>query len=60
LRAEHRAIVVNERENDGLLSEVLTEFYFLPAFIAKDEIEWQLLIESLFEADVAQRFRQTA
>src|SRR6185503_10407492 len=59
LRAEHRAIVIDERENDGLLSEILAEFYFLPTFIAKDEIERQLLIELLFETDFTQRFRQT-
>src|SRR6185369_3613423 len=60
LRAKHRAVVVDERQDDGLVSEVLAEFYLLPALVAEDEIEGQLLIEFLFDTDVAQCSRETS
>src|SRR6185369_8624466 len=58
LRAEHWAIVVDEREHHGFPAEILPELYCLSVFIAKDEIERQLLIEFLIDAHVAQRCRQ--
>src|SRR5919206_2357119 len=45
LRAEHRARVVDEREHDWFLAEVLAKFYLLTAFITKSQIKRQLLIE---------------
>src|SRR5215213_344827 len=59
LRAKHRTVVIDERQDDGLMSEVLAEFYLLPAFVTEDEIERQLLIEFLFDTYVTQCSRQT-
>ena len=58
LRAEHRAVVVDKREHDRLVTEVLAQLYRLSAFVMKDEIEGELLVELLVDTHVAQRCRQ--
>src|SRR5688572_7845672 len=59
LRAEHRTVVVDEREHDRFATEEFGELYLLTRFIAKDEIEWQLLIEFLFDPNFLQSRGQT-
>ena len=50
--AEHRAVEVDEGQDDGALPEVLREADALAGLVAEDEVERDRLAELLVEADV--------
>src|SRR5207244_12228469 len=52
LRAEHRAIVIDEREDDRTFAKILPQFHLLAALVAKYKIERQLVVQFLVETDV--------
>src|SRR5262249_15263971 len=55
-RAEHRALVINQGQNDGLLTaEEGGKRYGTPGFVAKSEIERNLPVEFLVDAHGGQR-----
>src|SRR5207245_7023228 len=57
LVAQHRAAVINEREDHGLLAEEVAKWNIAAAFIAKVSIERHLAIEWRLETDVLQGWR---
>ncbi len=58
LRAEHRAAVVRQDQDDRPLAEVVAEPDGLPRLIAEGQVERHLRVEFLVEAHPAQRRRQ--
>ena len=56
--AEHRAVEVDEGQDDGALPEVPREADALARLVAEDEIERDRLAELLVEADVLDRGRR--
>src|SRR5262245_30114235 len=50
LVAKHRAVVIHERDNQRLLTEIVAVPYSLSVFILKQEIKGHLLIELLIDA----------
>src|SRR6476620_2026321 len=58
LITKHRALVIDQREHHGFLSEVVTQFYVRAILIFEDEIEWELSIEFLIDAYVLEYFWQ--
>ncbi len=54
LGAQHRAIEIDQRKNDWLLAEELAEFDGVAVLVVKGEIERDLLIQLLVDADVFQ------
>jgi hypothetical protein len=55
LRAEHRALVVDEREHDGPRTEKLPECDRLAGRVVERQIERNLAVELLVDADFPQR-----
>ena len=51
LRAEHRALVIHEREHHRPLAEVLAEPHLAAGFVGERQIERHLLIQMLIDAD---------
>ena len=58
LRAEHRALVVHERQDDRPLAEELAEPHVTSRFVLERQIERQLRVELLIEPDLGQQLRQ--
>src|SRR4029077_13079612 len=56
-RAQHRALIVDERQNHGFLPEELPQGHRLAVLIAKSEIERDGTAEFLIQSDVAQQRR---
>src|SRR5439155_7034512 len=54
-RAEHRTVVIREREHDGPRAEVLAKPHHAAVLICKYRIERYRLIQVLIETDLAQR-----
>ena len=57
LRAQHRALQVHEREDDGSAAEVIAERDALPALIPERGVERELLVEALLERHLSQLLR---
>jgi hypothetical protein len=57
LRAEHRAFVVHERQNDRPPAEVLAEPDRLAGFVGELQIERDLMIQALIDPDLAEQPR---
>ena len=53
-RAKHRAIVINKRQDDWFLAEILTEPDFTPGFVSKHEIERYLIVQFLINSNIAE------
>ena len=58
LRAEHRARVVDERDDDGLRPEVLAQSNSASVLVAELQIERESLVDLLIEADGPERRRK--
>ena len=56
LGAEHRAVVIDERENHGLLSEKLAERDGFAVLVAEGEVERNRLVQFLVNAHLFQQF----
>ncbi len=52
LRAEHRALVIHEREQHRPLAEVLAERDLLARLVGERQVERDLLVQLLIDADV--------
>jgi hypothetical protein len=57
LRAEHRAFIVDEREDHRLLPEILRERDLLPLLVGERQVERDLFSEALFDADLVEDLR---
>jgi hypothetical protein len=55
LRTEHRTLVVAEHQDDRTLPEVLAEPHIAAGFVFEDEIERDLLVQPLVDADLFQQ-----
>ena len=55
LRAEHRALVIHEREDDRPFAEVVAEAHVAARFIREREIERHLLMQPLIDPDLFQQ-----
>ena len=55
LRAQHRALVVGEREHDRARAEELAELHVLAVLVAEHQVERQLLPDLLVDPDLAER-----
>jgi hypothetical protein len=61
LVAQHRALIVDEREDDGpVLLEELAEPHLAPGLVAQHGVERQLLVQALLDADLLQHLRRPA
>src|SRR5690242_8402334 len=57
LGAQHRALVIHERQNDRLFSKKVPQGHGLAVLVAKREIERNRITESLIQSNVAQQLR---
>src|SRR5205085_2843509 len=57
LRAEHRAVVVHEREDDRSSAEIIGEVYGSAVRVDKRQVQRNRLVQSLIESDLAERLR---
>ena len=55
--AEHRAIEIDQRKNDGLRAEIIRKTDRPPDFVAKYQVERDLVAEILVNADIFQDVR---
>src|SRR5215831_7245402 len=53
-RAQHRTLVINQRQDHRFRSEVLAKLYRLCALIGKDQIQRDLLVQPLLDPDLIQ------
>ena len=53
-RAEHGALVVDQRQDGRLLAEVTGQRHLFSRVVSKREAEWQLRVEPLIDADAVQ------
>ena len=51
-RAQHRALVVHERQHDRLLAEVVSQRYVASALVLEPRVERKLLTQALGKRDV--------
>ena len=51
-RAEHRAVVVDEAQDDGLLPEVVAELHVLPRLVLEGEVQGDRVAQLLVEPDL--------
>src|SRR6476660_6220431 len=58
LITKHRALVIDQRQHHGLLSEVLTEFHARTILVFEHEIERKLFVEFLIDAYILKNFWQ--
>ena len=54
LGAQHRAVVINQREDDWLPAEILSQAHSVASLIAEHRVKRRLRVELLIDADVAQ------
>src|SRR5439155_14919762 len=52
LRAQHRAVVVDERKDDRPRAEIVAETHGAAVFLGEQDVKWHLPIEILIEADL--------
>src|SRR5262249_8704679 len=55
LRADERAVEVDEREHNRSLAKIIAKAHGSAGFVAKGQIEWNLLVHSLRDANSLQR-----
>ena len=60
LRAQHRELVIHERQDDGLLSKEFLQCHRVAVLVAKSEIKGNVAAEVLIQSDVAQQRRAQA
>ena len=58
LGTEHRAGVVNDRENNRPFAEIIAKLDGCPGFIAKDCVQGCLLVETLMDENLVQNRRR--
>src|SRR5690349_13082276 len=55
--AQHRASVIDERDNDRSLAEELAQADVFPRLVAEVKIERKLLVQMLIDADLLKNLR---
>src|SRR5205085_1808698 len=61
LVAEHRALVIDERQEDGpAASEVFAEFDLAPRLVSESRVERNPVVQPLLDADLLQDLRRVA